>query len=1265
MGKKSRLKRERRQVRMVVSTVGTDQPQRHPRDAEFQGQVDALRAYLARFGAVDAIVSLGVSELWRPNRSSQVKHTFATLVALSMQANEFRGDTAIVTYEEFAAFIGGLRRVLPSFPMLEDFVPEADWGEVRVAGAGGFEPIFYGGSVERIPDFIEAFRLLEADDPGATADMNLAVALQGHIIRTIDASVVGGEDRVMAGHMEVPPAEFWGVCHEALLSTYAAVQTLIPYTSDSLTVELGAFRAPDSSGAFGDAILRGTALPLLFVKAAEAYVPIAPRSASSVVVDLWAGKNGSCGQVASQAIGRRVGAYLSRRLRRGDVIPGPVNVVGTSHRFDAHLAAVIRSGKRFYFILLMGQDELPKLGQIERRLKRLVDESERWGLALADTRQIVEFRNLDGALARADDIQLVAVFARVSTQPMFLRLPKTDARVMGLPDFVSLFDSLKDSAELERFWAYLDDLKPLVGGFVGLMDHFASFRDSHALLIEGAISPDYISLDPHWNSSWRFKDLKTFWMRAPKRFPDDQTTWVVDEKEDGLTCLRAKGPLVLAWSGSAGTCILQATMEVSGPDPDYANGRLLELFVHCVADAITQRGPLLAGLELFRRDHIVIGCEMNQGMLPVPDDEAATEHRASQPLLDGWKLVTDDGGRKLVVATEVNLSRLHSGLERAKDASFEVECAIEVLQGLSNLLRLPCDEGVLKQLRETASRQPRFTIRMMQRTVDVPDHADPGIPEAEHFKLARKELAIVLREQGVAVPARYELEPAKQIMNAARDAMRQGLHARIARYDRKRLLLICVEQHDELTAKYQHEVTRLQLSLSHQVSYDRASLFAEVHEKYTSMARNYRYLLECCVSSAKQGDAPPAMSDVVQLIASVDWLSVLYSASDTLHNGIDVGGIELDDSFVPTVFFSEDRDSKDRQFLQDVANAKLGIGLLEEDGVNSAQDSVQNWGVLDQALSSDLGFSLTQLTQVLQVLSHWHSAGGAAKLSFSYSATPTAIVDRVRERLPDLPADAAKKVVTFLTLDPAGVRRLAGKQEDEPDVPIWEHFKRVHRYLIRPLVQVDEDLLAWGAATADRALSIWTGSFANGYQPADFQWPNVARVVRDIKAGIEKQLEVRAHEICGRHTAYVVHGIDFRRRFPREQFDDVGDFDVLAYWPDRNLWLSIECKYNQPPFCLKDGRRLRARVFGEGSDRGQFSKIERRRHFLTTNVDQLRVLLQWPESWAGIGSVFREAYVCRDIYWWLKHPPYAVPTEFVRVDALDGWLRSALGTPAG
>lgn len=1262
MGKKSRLKREKHDAHSAIPTVAAqatwrDQPR--PQDTRFLEEIAALRAYFVQFGAIEVILGLSVSDLWPPNRSSQVKHSLAILVALSMLPSEYQARQSIVTYKEFTEFLDGLNRLLPRFPMLEDFVPEGDWGDVRVAGASGFERIFYGGSVERIPDFIEAFRILRSDHHSAIDDMNLAVALQAHIIGVVDAGLVGREDRVASGHMEAPTADFWFHCREALMSTYVAIQPLINGTSVALVVEQGTLKAPHSSGSFSDAIMTGTVLPLLFVKVVDTYLPIAPRSASSVVVDLWNERIGSCSIGELPAFGGRLGTFLSHRLRQDDVIVGPAKLMGTSHRFDRHLAAVIRSGEKLYFLLPIDPDDLPRLGQIERWLNRLVDKSARWALSFADTKQIVELRNGKGDFARSDSIQLLAVIARVSTQPIFLEMPASHARVIGLPDFISLFDSINGSRELEDFWVYWDSMESRTGGMIGLIDHFAAFRDSHGVLIEGAESPDWISLDPHWNSSWRFKELKSFWAAAPYSFPDEQSTWVVDKKEDGLTCMKAKGPFALAWSGSAGTCTVQAVMEVNS-DPDYKNGPLLELFVHCVADAITQRSTLLARLDLFRRTSIVIYCEMDLGKLPSMDDEDGTKQQASQPLLSSLRLVSGTPGKVLVVA-KVNLSRLYSVLESATDASFETECAIELTLELSRLLGLDCDESVLGSLRETASRPPRFTLRTTQRPFDVPDFASPALPEAGQFKTARKELAIVFKQQGVTAPARYELDPAKQIMNLARDTMRKELHVRISQYDRKQLLKICIAQHDELTTKYQFEVKRLRLSLSHQVSFDRSIRLADAYEKYTSMARNYRYLLECCVSSPVQGSMRPSLAEIVQLVATIDWLSVLYGASDTLHNGIDVGGIELDDSFVPTVFFSKDRDSKEQQYLQEVASAKLGVGLSEGDEVNSDQDSEKNWERLDEALSSDLGFSLTQMNQVLQVLSRWHFVGGDEELRFGYAASPASIVTRVRERFSSFPEGAAERIVLFLTLDPTCVRRLAGKQEDEPDVPIWEHAKRVHRYLIRPLIQVDEDLLAWGAATADRALSIWVGSIVNGYLPADFQWPKVTKVVREIKAGIEKLLEVRAHEIFRRHGGHVMHGINFRRRFPKEQFDDVGDFDVLAYWPDRNLWIGVECKYNQPPFCLKDARRLRERVFGQGEDHGQFSKIERRRQFLTTNVHRLRDLLEWPESHVGEDAEFRDAYVCREISWWLKHPPYRVLTEFVRVDALDGWLRAVLG----
>jgi hypothetical protein len=191
-----------------------------------------------------------------------------------------------------------------------------------------------------------------------------------------------------------------------------------------------------------------------------------------------------------------------------------------------------------------------------------------------------------------------------------------------------------------------------------------------------------------------------------------------------------------------------------------------------------------------------------------------------------------------------------------------------------------------------------------------------------------------------------------------------------------------------------------------------------------------------------------------------------------------------------------------------------------------------------------------------------------------------------------------------------------------------------------------------------RWFRIWTASIANGYLPADFRWPNIKEVARTIKAGIEKQLEVRAFEVCSRAAPHAEHGINFKFRFPTEGFDDVGDFDVLAYWPQSNQWLIVECKYNQPPFCLKDARRLRERIFGIAPDRGQFSKIEGRRSFLVLNVERLRELLGWPAPMPGIAASISEIYVSRQIYWWMRYPPLEVPTDFVRIDALDSWLRS-------
>ncbi len=144
MGKKSRLKRERRAHRSDLLQRLEDSHQRIYKDAEenFQASLKALGDLFAKYSAEDVVLALDVSDLWLPNISSQVKHHFALGVAVSMPQEQFAGIKRLDTYSEFCEFIGTVYKLLPSFPMLEDYIPEPDWGDVHIALNGNYPAIF-------------------------------------------------------------------------------------------------------------------------------------------------------------------------------------------------------------------------------------------------------------------------------------------------------------------------------------------------------------------------------------------------------------------------------------------------------------------------------------------------------------------------------------------------------------------------------------------------------------------------------------------------------------------------------------------------------------------------------------------------------------------------------------------------------------------------------------------------------------------------------------------------------------------------------------------------------------------------------------------------------------------------------------------------------------------------------------------------------------------------------------------------------------------
>lgn len=1259
MGKKSRLKRERRarELKRLLSRASREKNESTSHEESFVRLGSQLEVLFSQYDAGDVCLSLGVSELWIPNISSQVKHYLALGVLASMAPERFVIGARIDTYDSFRQFIQQVYTLLPDFGMLEDYVPEADWGEVKMASQGLFLRLFYGNAIERIPDFIEAFRLSNGIRPSAIRDIHVALAVQDHVISAIDRSLIGSAEGISPGHIEIPAEPFWQQCRNALASASSVLAGGKELSPDLVIVQ-GSFRRPMTWSDFGEAVMTGRALPAILIDIGGMRYPIALRNALGAVADNWAGRT-ITGTNPDGDMTASVAGFLRQRIDRSSLFAGPFHLFTRNRRLPYKFAAVFLGEPAFQFVVVLQEKSLSILVDIEKDIRSLVASGEEWWIAPEGGGSAFQFRHRTGRLPGPGEVTILVALPHYVSSMARLHLPKTSARVLWLPDFITIFDSLEDIAELDRFWTYVEEHRGMLGAMsMGMADLFASFRDSHGVLVEGAVTPNFISLDPHWGSNWRYRQLTEYWKNVPPLFPDDTgTLWKVEPPIDGIQRLIARGSPSIAFSTLVRGCVVHFVFPVAEQNLDLLNGRMLELFVHCITDAIAQGKSELETLALFARRRIVTTCRAQDTALATEIGDS--REKLDAPLFSDWRVSTDGASSTVFATVLINVARVQASLTDAVDARFEVECIAEWVSGLGSAIGQPPISDTLSRLYDSSSRKPRFTLTRTRRLIDVPDFASPQVPQPEQYKRARRDLAVTFKKIG-ATPGRYELASAKAVIDPARDMFRQGIHTKIAQFDRPLLLRFCIEQHDALAVEHRREVLRLRQSLSHEVNYDRSQVLAKTQGKFVREARNYQYLLECCLSMPSSGSEPATTQAVMELVASIDWLFTLYDASDVLHNDIEVAGVDLDNSYVPMVFYSPGRDIQEDEFSLEMADMKLGLDIIEKDKVTSPQEGGSEFQALDDVFIRDTGFSLTHLVQTFNLLSCWKSCRGDQELRLCYQALSTDISKALQEAISDITPEEANRLVAFATLEPSQVRHLLGKTVTESDVPVWDHTKRGSRYTIRPLIPMGDGTLAWGAACADRSFHIWTSSIANGYLPADFPWPSVSEAVRAIKNDLERQLEIRAFEICSRTSPHVIHGIDFKSRFPKDCFDDVGDFDVLAYWPETNWWLTVECKYNQPAFCIKDARRLRERIFGIHPDRGQFSKIERRRVFLSTNSDKIRELLQWPASVSGSTQPrFFEVYVSRDIYWWMRHPPYEVPAHFVRIDAFDNWLRAS------
>ena len=1220
----------------------------------FLAQVRETRALLCQYDAADVARAIGVSELWPANAGSHVKHAFAWCVFLDTPL-EGRGGRRIESYADFQQFAEPLYAAWPHFPTLEDFSPAADWGQTKVSLGSRFVPIFYGSSIERVPDFMEAFRITYADVPDALAQMDLVVALQALIIEGIphltQSPVVDAE----SGHIELPPEDFWLSCRDALQNIGQQSAAWRQRAGTSLDGAIGGYKAPLTWESFGNAAFTGAAVPFLGVGVGGTWYPMAVRSLPGTVVDHWAKKKTSG---VSLQVHQRLGQFVFERF--GGTLPGPVMLIlGGEICRELPISSVTSAPTGVYLICACDHELLDKQSAVAAAVLAKVRQANNIRFKIVGGPEVL--LSEDGVNGpSADELHIILAPTLAATSAGLLNLPDEPLRLLPLADLITIFDSLTDLDDLQRYWVFCDEQRSALTPFSrGPADLFASFKDTDEVLVDGAVEPTMISLDPSWGTSWRFKALAKFWARAPRVFPDQRSSWRLSEGTEGVIEMSSRGRKVIAYSTLVGDCTVQALLEIKD-DLDLEDGRMVDLFIQILADSSFRCRGLLTAAPLFQQKHVLFVCERSESSAINSDGEAdsGTAKKADTVVT----AAEGSFGRAAVIHLGVDVRAVLAGLTDATDGSFEVQCLAEAIRKSHDALGMALPDGLEGAVLSTAGKLARYTLQVATRRVDVPEHPSVIMPRMSDYKLARKQLAEVIRDLGLA-PGRYALSEAKEKIDRAGAQFRLRIEGRLAQLDRLQLIRACIEQHDAFLATERGRIERARQSLSHEVDYDRVDAVEEARKQYGTLARHYRYLLEKAVSSQASGPGEATPDVLREMVGKVDWLMTLAGASDVLHNGIDVAGVTINDSFIPEVFYSDGSNDREIRFAREYAKTRLGLGENRKDQVEGESEALLESADFNGAFETDLGFNLSDLFTSISVLAQAQHHGFAKELSLSYGASSDKLAEKLTSEIEDLGQEKAERIVAFLTLSETGLLRLAGRDVQEEEVPYWEHSKRVHRYAIRPLVQVGDEL-RWGAEAASRCMFNLMSSVRDGYLPADFGWPNIEPAVRQVKVSIEKRLEFRGEEIFRRHTPFVARGIDFYRKFRDEGFEDVGDFDVLAYWPDHNLLVAVECKYNQPAYTMKDGRRIREKIFGRKEDKGQIGKMLRRSAFLNMHRPRMLELLGWPKP-AIAPERYVELYVSRDIYYWMVHPPYPVPTHFVRISTLDSWLKTELFTVAG
>ena len=1230
---------------------------------------EQLHKIFGQHSILDVTTSLFTSSLWLPNIASPIKHTYLTAVFASMNPKFFSKKNRIKSYENFKEFCETLYGAVPDFPIMEDYVPAIDWGDVRFHYRKKNYRIFYECEIENIYDFLELFIVLHSGHDKEYADiigrspmdeLERCLKLQDHIITSLNTQPDPNSVDIAPGHIEVPPEEFWKEA-SGFYSDFKPAGGMEKFTQQ-MSTDWG--NLPEEllrKGKFEQAVYTGRLLPHMFLRARDRFYPILPRRFPYIFFNQWGSiirkfydeldkKNSYIVKINEELY-----KFVLQKFNEKNFFPFVCALTIDNRYHEVLFPFGFLSGDKIILVYItppaitsqMIADHLEEVTpKIKEALSLISSKPNRLALALKD--EIVE-------CSKPVKPELLLVTPLVSTEPIAISCPpELPGKRTSLDQFLALADEIDDGDDLARFFDFLDEIEKIAGNpIASLVDKYAEYKYSLGIMIEGALEPDFVLLDSHGGSNYRFRSLKNFWGEYPDvDFSVHPRSWKVARETNSRIGLESKSSVVKMVCSKVRNTIVSMT----APFPEMThNQSLIASTLMWCSEHYLQLYENVKKHQFFRTHD-----QLHVIFFPSPLIKRK-EFKHLQNLYPGENLWKADiielkpglFGIRLVFNTE----RLTKDLEGVKSNQIELDLLKEILSQLNTAIpdpNFPEIETTLNKLVGQAARCVR--ISRQEKSVAFPEFIQPCKPDPAHFKVARKRLAQIAKEIGLTEGS-YAHEEAKVKLNALKTALVTEINREVKNLDYKKALPLLIGRIDAFTNEIELQRFMIKGAGELEVEYDRAETLNIQEGSYVRNYRNCQYLIEKLIQLQPEGKEELSNEKFKYLLEVVGILRALQHYSDRLHYGVAEMWMSVRHDLVIELRQEETMEEKAKGLGEERMQIRLGQKGNSKDGILFPEGVLENFlDDLNSAFLEDFGFKFENMFKVLRLLANWSRYRNNAEEATSYSATIDEIIETSLQGFQDLARDEIRLIVNFLTLRSEDILRVLDQPEECLDIPVWEINKRPARYTLRPLVLI-ADHYHWGAHSANKSCIIWTAGVGSGNLPVDVQGNATRRTLEEIRSLFGEALADKTHEIVSRYTQYVrknakLHRMNREADHPQE----LGDYDNLAFFPEKNVILNIECKSIPQVHCIKDAKRLREKIFGvPGKKKGHLRQVDIRQEYLHKNLKRIAMDLVWPvdpENPPRVVAVF----LTQDSDWWTKYPPRDLNVEFVQIKLLGDFI---------